>query len=291
MTFFAVVGDPSRFANVRDIGPYLGLTVRVDQSGRSNPALGISKCGNGFVRRLLVNCAAYILGPKNKTDSALRAWGLNHIETHGPKSTKKARCATARKLAVMLLSLWKSESPWQAFPGTASESEPPATFGSDDCVLPLVEKHDQLKIAASPTDPIQPCTHGRNGVRTDESAESRVDARPEAAAGRPKQRVKMPDAAPRAQMPKVKAPRQAPPKVHPGSTVSTRGREAPTPVGLTPAPTPPTTPPGHGRATSHRGTEGVSLTPAPTPPTTPPGRGRATSGRGSEDASLAWRER
>lgn len=172
MAFYAVVGDPKRFSNVRDIGPYLGLTVRVDQSGRSNPDLGISKCGDGFLRRLLVNCAAYILGPKNTADSALRAWGLDHVEAHGPKSRKKARCATARKLAVMMLSLWKNESTWQAFPGSALEREiPPATFGSDDCVLPLVEKHDQLEIAASPTDPIQPCAHRE--MRTDESAESR----------------------------------------------------------------------------------------------------------------------
>lgn len=226
MAFFAVVGDPKRFANVRNIGAYLGLTVRVDQSGRSNPALGISKCGNGFVRRLLVNCAAYILGPKNKTDSALRAWGLNHVEAHGAKSKKKARCATARKLAVMLLSLWKNEATWQAFPGSASESEtPPATFGCDDCVLPPVEKHDQTKIAASPTDPIQPCAHVGDDARTDESAESREGSRPEATTDGPRQVAKMPNGVPKAPRPKVKVQRSAPPKIHPGSTVNL-GRDA-----------------------------------------------------------------
>lgn len=49
-----------------EVGAYLGLFVRRDQSGKLDPALGISKCGNGFMRRLLVQCAAHILGPFGK---------------------------------------------------------------------------------------------------------------------------------------------------------------------------------------------------------------------------------
>ena len=58
MAFLAVIGDPARFSNIRNVGAYLGLVVRRDQSGRMDPALGISKCGNGLMRRLLVQCAA-----------------------------------------------------------------------------------------------------------------------------------------------------------------------------------------------------------------------------------------
>ncbi len=180
LAFFAVVGDPTRFGNVRDVGAYLGLVVRRDQSGRMDPALGISRCGNGFMRRLLVQCATYILGPFGK-ECALRAWGLKYITEKGDRAKKKARVAIARKLAVQLLSIWKNKTDWKAFPGLVTEAEAPsATVGSDDCVYPLVPiEHVNCEIAAPQTAPIQPCARpGR--TRTDESAESRGGPRPEA---------------------------------------------------------------------------------------------------------------
>jgi hypothetical protein len=202
MAFHSVVGDPTRFQSARDIGPYLGLTPQVDQSGQLNPTLGISKCGNPFLRRLLVQCANYILGPRNKTDSALRQWGLAKIEKCGARSSKKVRIAVARKLAVMLLAIWKQDSTWQAFPGTASEAGiPSAPVDRDDCVRPSVLQHDTCEIAASPTDQIQPCAHRE--VTTDESAECRRDSAPVAAEKKPRKVAK---AATR------KVPRQADPK-------------------------------------------------------------------------------
>ena len=175
LAFYAVIGDPTRFSNVRDVGAYLGMVVRRDQSGKLDPALGISKCGNGFMRRLLVQCASYILGPFGK-DCALRAWGLKYIAEKGDRSKKKARVAVARKLAVHLTSIWKNEQTWKAFPNEPAAAEvPSATVGRDDCVdgsepLELVP----WEIAASPTACIQPCARP-DGVRTDESAESRRD--------------------------------------------------------------------------------------------------------------------
>ena len=205
MAFYAVVGDPSRFIDARDIGPYLGLTPKVDQSGQMNPALGISKCGNSLMRRLLVQCANYIVGPKNKKESALRTWGLEKIERLGKKGSKKVRIAVARKLAVMLLAIWKKDSTWQAFPGSVSEAEiPSAPVGCDDCVRPFVPKHAVPEIAASPTDQIQSCTHRK--VTTDESAECRRDSTPEIAK---KKAAKVVKSAPR------EVPRQADPKPPP----------------------------------------------------------------------------
>ena len=206
MAFYAVVGDPTRFADSRDIGPYLGLTPRIDQSGQMNPRLGISKCGNSLTRRLLVQCANHILGPKGKA-CALRTWGLMKTEQQGKKSSKKVRIAVARKLAVMLLAIWKNDdSTWQPFPGAASEAEiPSAPVGSDDCVAAFVpNKHAITEIAASQTDPIQPCSHRK--VTTDESAECRRDPAPVAAKAKSR---KVAPKAPR------KVPRQAEPKVHP----------------------------------------------------------------------------
>jgi transposase len=179
LAFVAVVGDPKRFSNVRDVGAYVGLVVKRNQSGQMDPSLGISKCGNGFMRRLLVQCATHILGPHGQ-DCALRRWGLKFIAEKGDRAKKKARVAIARKLAVQMLSIWKRESLWVPFP-TASPSPvdvPSATDGGADCAFPLdASELAPREIAAAPTAPIQPCAHSL-GVRTDESAESRRNVDP-----------------------------------------------------------------------------------------------------------------
>lgn len=184
LAFRCVVGDPGRFSNVRDVGAYLGLTPKRDQSGQLDPKLGISKCGNGFMRRLLLQGAAYILGPFGKP-CALRHWGLTRIEAMGTRVSKKVRVAVARKLAVQLLSIWKNEREWVAFPDASPDEHPSATDGSADCVPPLDAPGLDRKIAAAPTDPIQPCARP-SGARTDESAESRrVRASGRPSSGRP----------------------------------------------------------------------------------------------------------
>ena len=63
LTFVLTVGDPYRFARPRDVGAFLGLVPRRDQSGGTDKSLRITKCGNAYLRRLLVGSAHYILGP------------------------------------------------------------------------------------------------------------------------------------------------------------------------------------------------------------------------------------
>lgn len=101
LAFVATVGEPSRFAKSRSVGPYLGLVPRISQSGGRNPTLSITKHGDGFMRSLLVSAATRILGPFGE-DSDLRRFGLA-IQGSGDKRSKaKARIAVARKLAVLL---------------------------------------------------------------------------------------------------------------------------------------------------------------------------------------------
>ena len=76
MTYVLTINDPLRFRNSRDVGCYLGLRPRRDQSGDHDPQLGITKAGNVYLRTLLTEAGNYILGPFGK-DSALRRWGLN----------------------------------------------------------------------------------------------------------------------------------------------------------------------------------------------------------------------
>lgn len=107
IAFAMVIQDPARFSNTRSVGNYLGLTPKQKQSGDLDPQLRISKAGNGFVRRLLVQCSQYILGPF-AADSDLRRFGQEMAKRGGPRAKKRAVVAVARRLAVLLLSLWKT---------------------------------------------------------------------------------------------------------------------------------------------------------------------------------------
>lgn len=105
LAYMVTLEDPSRFARSRDVGPYLGLTPRKDQSGDHDPELRITRAGDGYLRKLLVNCAHYILGVHGP-DSDLRRHGLKIAARGGKKAKKRAVVAVARKLAVLLHHLW-----------------------------------------------------------------------------------------------------------------------------------------------------------------------------------------
>ena len=105
LCFVLKIGDPARFGRSRDVGPYLGLCPGRDQSGGTDKQLRISKCGDGLLRRLLVSAAHYLLGPFGPA-GALRAYGQPLVGT-SVREKKRAVVAVARKLAVLLLSLWK----------------------------------------------------------------------------------------------------------------------------------------------------------------------------------------
>lgn len=107
VTYVLTLENPHRFRRSRVVGCYLGLRPRQNESGESAPQLGISKAGNGYLRRLLVQCAHFILGPLGP-DSSLRRWGLQLALRGGKNAKKRAVIAVARKLAVLLHHLWVS---------------------------------------------------------------------------------------------------------------------------------------------------------------------------------------
>ena len=96
------------------LGPFLGLTPRRDQSGETNKQLRITKAGNKYLRQLLVGSAHYILGPFGP-DSELRRHGLSIAARGGKNAKKRAAVAVARKLAVLLHRLWISEQAYEPF--------------------------------------------------------------------------------------------------------------------------------------------------------------------------------
>ena len=107
LAYVLTLENPGRFAKSRDVGPYLGLVPKQEDSGESQPQLGISKAGDTMVRKLLVGSAHYILGPFGP-DTDLRRYGLRLCERGGKNAKKRAAVAVARKLAVLLHRLWVS---------------------------------------------------------------------------------------------------------------------------------------------------------------------------------------
>lgn len=107
LTYVLTVEDPHRFRKSRDAGCYVGLRPKRRESGQSRPQLGISKEGDSYLRKLLVQGAHFVLGRYGQ-DSDLRRWGLKLAGTGGKNAKKRAIIAVARKLAVLLHKLWIS---------------------------------------------------------------------------------------------------------------------------------------------------------------------------------------
>jgi transposase len=105
MSFILIIEDPYRFIKSRDVGSYFGLRPRLDQSGDKDPQLPITKCGNGMMRRLLVQASHHILGHRGP-DCDLRRFGMRIAERGGKRAKKRAVIAVARKLSVLLHRLW-----------------------------------------------------------------------------------------------------------------------------------------------------------------------------------------
>jgi transposase len=105
LTFVLTVEDRDRFQKSRDVGCYVGLRPKQSESGQSQPQLRISKEGDMYLRKLLVQGAHCILSRRGP-DTDLKRWGLKLAERGGKNAKKRAIVAVARKLAVLLHRLW-----------------------------------------------------------------------------------------------------------------------------------------------------------------------------------------
>ena len=106
LTYAASIEDPHRFARSEDVGAYAGLVPRRSQSGERDTLGCITKAGDGLLRSALYEAANIVLS-RVQRPSALQEWGKRIEETKG---TKRARTAVARKLAILLHSLWLNET-------------------------------------------------------------------------------------------------------------------------------------------------------------------------------------
>jgi transposase len=102
LAFISTIDVPARFINSRAVGPALGLTPVLNQSGESHRVGRVSLCGDGMMRALLYEAAQVMLSRVKKW-SWLKAWAMNVARRRG---RQKAIVALARRLAVIMHRMW-----------------------------------------------------------------------------------------------------------------------------------------------------------------------------------------
>jgi transposase len=109
LAFASAVDDPARFRRSRDVGAHLELTPRQHQSGETDSSGALSRCGDRYVRTLLFEAATTLLSRVQRW-CAPKAWAVRLAKRAG---ANKARAALARKLAVLLHTIWRRGEPFR----------------------------------------------------------------------------------------------------------------------------------------------------------------------------------
>jgi transposase len=109
MAVVAAFDDAERFRRSSSAGAYLGLTPRRYESGESSRNGRASKRDDGFTRKCLFEAANAIFC-RNIGGPRLRNWARAIADRTGPR---KAKVALARKLAVMLHAMWRTNTPFR----------------------------------------------------------------------------------------------------------------------------------------------------------------------------------
>jgi transposase len=112
LMYVRTVEDPGRFSRSRAVGAHLRLTPRRYQSGETDRSGHISRCGDGLARTLMYE-SAIVIRHRVKRSLHLKDWA-EAIERRS--GSGKARVALARKLAVILHSVWRSGEPFRWAP-------------------------------------------------------------------------------------------------------------------------------------------------------------------------------
>jgi transposase len=144
LTFYAAVAEPHRFRRSADIGSYLGLTPKLHQSGLTKRVGRISKMGNVPTRALLVRASTQFMKSSN-AGTQLHAWALQVEQRRG---RGRARVALARKLATIMLAMWKSGEPYQPQPSNPEASSQRWELAGLDPVDP--NAHESALLVAGP---------------------------------------------------------------------------------------------------------------------------------------------
>ena len=106
LSFIALIDEPGRFSKAQDVGAFLGLTPKRHQSGEVDWSGRVSKCGDHAMRHLLFEAASSLIN-RVRCFSPLKSWAVRLAAKRG---FRKAAVAAARKIAVLMLTLWKKDT-------------------------------------------------------------------------------------------------------------------------------------------------------------------------------------
>jgi transposase len=113
----AAVGRAETFGRGRDLAAWLGLVPRQATTGGKPKLLGISKRGNGYLRRMLVHGARAALRVLSGTDTALGRW-LRGLLARAHRDTVVV--ALAARLARVACAVLRSGRGFEAGAGAAA---------------------------------------------------------------------------------------------------------------------------------------------------------------------------
>lgn len=103
----AMIDDPRRFGRGRQVSSYAGFVPRKFSSGKMDRDGHISRCGNGLLRKFLVQ-AAWIGRRSNPRMAEI----YRRINRGSPKRKKQSIVAVARHLLVWLWAMLRDGSDW-----------------------------------------------------------------------------------------------------------------------------------------------------------------------------------
>jgi len=96
------VPDASLFRTARQFAAWLGLTPRANSSGGKDKQMGISKQGDGYIRRLLVSGASAVMRFARQGDPG-KAWLVGLMERKRPKVAAVAQANKTARIAWAIL--------------------------------------------------------------------------------------------------------------------------------------------------------------------------------------------
>lgn len=121
LTFILTIEDKERFERSREVGCYVGLRPRRSESGESQPQLRITKEGDSYLRKLLVQGAHHVMSERSP-DTDLKRWGGKLAARGGKNAKKRALVAVARKLGILLHRLWVTAAVYEPLRNSGKQS-------------------------------------------------------------------------------------------------------------------------------------------------------------------------
>ena len=108
--YYSVIGDGKAFAKGRDASASVGIVPRQHSTGGKTVLLGISKRGDNYLRKMLINGARSVVNHAHKKDDALSVWVTQLVARRGKN---KATVALANKLARIGWAIITSGKPYE----------------------------------------------------------------------------------------------------------------------------------------------------------------------------------